>query len=232
MPTSLPIVLLINPNSNTETTRMMSDLATSGFNDHEVAVVGITAAAGPRMLIDPASLASSKIHVVEAVKNFLSGPHGARVVAIIVAAIGDPGRSELAHELDIPVVGIGEAAILAAAAQGREFGMATSTPLLVPSLTELVETHQKSGSFCGVQLTESDPQILAADPSAQFLELKEAVLRSVQSGAKAVIIAGGPLSETALRLSQEDIAAIIQPIHSACDLVRKRLNIRSVSSIS
>ncbi|WP_434614407.1 aspartate/glutamate racemase family protein [Arthrobacter sp. A5] len=66
------------------------------------------------------------------------------------------------RELTIPVVGIGEAAILAASQHGRRFGMATTTPLLVTSLTELVMEHQRTEYFCGVRLTESDPLTLAA----------------------------------------------------------------------
>lgn len=102
--------------------------------------------------------------------------------------------------------------------------MATSTPLLVPSLGKLVEEHSCAGHFCGVKLTVSGPLALAADPQEQFLELRTAVEESVASGAQAVIIAGGPLSETARKLSAENIAVIIEPIPSACRLVLKRLD--------
>ncbi|MCY0903327.1 aspartate/glutamate racemase family protein [Arthrobacter sp. H14-L1] len=223
MSAKVPLVLLVNPNTNTSTTLMMRELAAAEFTDSDLLVVGITALAGPRMLIDPANLDGAKVHVREVVKDYLSGPDGSRVIAIIVAAIGDPGRAELSLELAIPVVGIGEAAILAASRNGRRFGMATSTPLLVPSLTELVMAHQRTEYFCGVRLTESDPLTLAANPEAQFLELQAAVRRCVADGAKAVIIAGGPLSETARRLSKEPNAAIIEPLPSACQLIRERL---------
>ncbi|MDO5752909.1 aspartate/glutamate racemase family protein, partial [Arthrobacter sp.] len=119
--------------------------------------------------------------------------------------------------------GIGEGSIWAASQNGRLFGMATSTPLLVPSLTQLVVDHGGDSQFRGVQLTASGPLVLAADPEKQFHELRDAVFASVDDGAQAVIIAGGPLSEMARRLTAEHVAAIIEPVPSACELVMKRL---------
>ncbi len=230
MCTKFPLVLLVNPNTNTSTTLMMRDLAAAEFTNSDLKVVGIRALEGPRMLIDPENLEVAKVHVQKVVKDYLSGPDGSRVIAIIVAAIGDPGRAELSLELAIPVVGIGEAAVLAASQNGRRFGMAASTPLLVPSLADMVMTHQRTEYFCGVRLTESDPLTLAANPEAQFQELQAAVLQSAADGAKAVIIAGGPLSETARRLSKERVAAIIEPIPSACQLIRERLKTNDLTT--
>lgn len=218
------VILIVNPNSNTATTEMMRDLAEHELSGSGVEVVGLTALHGPKMLIDPENLKASAAHVLDVVRSYLAGPDGSKVCAIIVAAIGDPGRQELSEEVSVPVVGIGEAAILAASEGGRSFGMATSTPLLVPSLGQLVEEHSRAEHFCGVKLTVSEPLALAADPEEQFRQLRAAVQESVASGAQAVIIAGGPLSETARRLSAENIAAVIEPIPSACRLVLKRLD--------
>ena len=224
MPTNSRVVLIVNPNTNASTTAMMRDLAAAELRESGLEVVGLTALHGPKMLIDPESLDISAVHVRDVVRSYLDGPSGSDVAAIIVAAIGDPGRGELSEEVEIPVVGIGEAAILAASEGGRKFGMATSTPLLAPSLSQLVDEHGRTGHFCGVKLTETGPLALAADPQQQFLELRQAVLESVASGAQAVIIAGGPLSETARKLSAENIAAIVEPIPSACRLILERLH--------
>lgn len=217
------IVLLVNPNTNQDTTTMMAGLAAAELADTDLHVVGITAALGPRMLITPDALRASAEHVCRAVREFLDGPSGGRVAAVVVAAIGDPGRAELAASLAVPVVGIGQASILAASVNGRPFAMATSTPLLADSLAELVHAAGRSAGFLGISLTESGPLELAADPEAQFHELRAAVMRAANDGAKAVIIAGGPLSEAARRLALEGPAEIIEPIPSACQLVCSRL---------
>ncbi|MCA4134759.1 aspartate/glutamate racemase family protein [Arthrobacter sp. M4] len=223
-------VLLVNPNSNSKTTAMMAELAAAQLEPHGFDVVGLTAAAGPAMIIDPGALAESQPHVRSAVLDYLSGPDlsgrdGGSVAGVIVAAIGDPGRAELHEALELPVVGIGQGSIHAAARGNRKFGMATSTPLLAESLEKLVAAHGKSELFTGVRLTDSEPLVLAADPERQYLELAAAVEQSTLDGAEAVIIAGGPLSATALRLAQTTTAEIVQPVPSACRLLLERLGV-------
>lgn len=209
-------VLLINPNTNKATTALMTGLAREVLEPRGFDVVGLTAAAGPAMITDPEALTESAVQVQMGARQYIAGPDGGNVAAVIVAAIGDPGRAGLEKDLDVPVVGIGQASILAAAADSRRFGMATSTPLLVEALGKLVAAHGKSELFTGVRLTPSEPLVLAADPEQQFRELAGAVQESVDDGALAVIIAGGPLSETARRLAQVSMARIIEPIPSAC----------------
>ncbi|WP_426299838.1 aspartate/glutamate racemase family protein [Arthrobacter sp. R-11] len=219
-------VLLVNPNSNSRTTAMMAELAEEALTPRGFDVVGLTAAGGPAMIIDPESLAASAAHVRTAVLDYLAGPDGGTVAAVIVSAIGDPGRESLEQELDVPVLGIGQGSIHQASKGGRRFGMATSTPLLADSLAALVGLHGKSEAFSGVRLTASEPLVLAADPERQYQELATAVGDSTAlDGAEAVIIAGGPLSETARRLARTTTAEIIQPVPSACALLLERLGV-------
>ncbi|MFJ5956792.1 aspartate/glutamate racemase family protein [Paenarthrobacter sp. NPDC092416] len=228
MDTKQRTVLLVNPNTNSNTTAMMTDLAKETLTPRGLRVAGITAAAGPAMIVDPVSLAESEAHVRDAVHGYLSGPDGGSVAAVVVAAIGDPGRARLAEELNVPVVGIGQGSIHAAAhtpdGQLRNFGMATSTPLLVDALGKLVAEHGFPDQFVGVRLTDSEPLVLAADPERQFQELARAVQQSTKvDGAQAVIIAGGPLSATARRLVEATAVEIIEPVPSACRLVIAQL---------
>jgi allantoin racemase len=217
-------VIVVNPNSNQRTTDLMTGIAAEILNPEGLDVVGLTAAEGPAMIIDPVSLQVSATYVQAAVHSYLRNTGGSTVVAVIVAAIGDPGRGALASDLDIPVVGIGQGSIDAAASSGRRFGMATSTPLLAGSLGSLVEEHGQTQWFTGVRLTPSEPLVLAADPEQQFQELLGAVRKaSLDDGAEAVIIAGGPLSETARRLASAGVAEIIQPVPSACSMVLRVL---------
>ena len=199
---------------------MMAELARNYLTSAGLAVEGLTVGHGPSMIVDPTTLEESAQHVADAVRRRLAGPRTEPVVAVIIAAIGDPGREQLAAELDVPVVGIGQASILMAANGGRRFGMATSTPLLVDSLTCLVEEHGRSERFTGVRLTASDPVVLAASAEQQYLELATAVRACVeQDGAETVIIAGGPLSQTARRLAALDLVQIVEPVPSASKLV-------------
>ncbi|MFP5311486.1 MAG: aspartate/glutamate racemase family protein [Actinomycetes bacterium] len=215
----------MNPNSNQRTTQLMAGIAAGILEPEGLEVIGLTAAEGPAMIIDPQALQDSARHVQAVVNSYLEGPDGSAVVAVIVAAIGDPGRSAIAAALDVPVVGIGQGSIAAAVGSGRRFGMATSTPLLADSLDLLVSEHGQKHWFTGVRLTPTDPLTLARDPEQQFRELLGAVQQaSREDGAEAVIIAGGPLSETARRLAATGIADIIQPVPSACSMVLRVLS--------
>ena len=213
-------VLVVNPNSNAETTAMMCDFARAELPGAEV--VGATARGGPRMIVDPDALRASRRYVVAQALRHLEE---AEYDAIVVAAIGDPGRSELADLLGgaVPVVGIGQASVLAASAGRRPFGMATSTPELAGSLAALAAEHGGGARFTGVELTPGAPLELAADPERQFEELRDCAAASAARGAESVIIAGGPLSATARRIADLGIARIVEPIPSACALVREVL---------
>ncbi|MBP2351822.1 Asp/Glu/hydantoin racemase [Kribbella aluminosa] len=229
----MPTVVLVNPNTNAQTTAMMTELVRPELAAAGLTVEGITVAHGPRMLADPVVLAAAEAHVVDAVRRRLAvdradhgQPRDDEVVGVIVAAIGDPGRDRLEDELELPVIGIGQASILAAARGGRRFGMATSTPLLAGSLTALVARWGHSDTFTGVRLTESEPLVLAADPERQFHELAVAVRACAADGAEAVIIAGGPLSGTARRLAELNLTPIVEPLPTAAALALTDLRSR------
>jgi allantoin racemase len=219
-------VLLVNPNTNSVTTEMMRSIAAQNLAGHGVQVVGATAAAGPPMIVDPVALEQSAVHVRAAVLEHVSAAGASGIAAVVVGAIGDPGRRELEEELSVPVIGIGQASILAAGRGGRRFGMATSTPLLRGSLARLVVEHGLGDQFTGVRLTSSDPLVLAADPDRQCEEMAQAVARCARDdAAEAVVIAGGPLSETGRRLARTSSVEIVEPVPSACRLLRARLGL-------
>lgn len=223
-PHSARLVLLINPNSNADTTAMMQSSAQEQLATDSLRVVGLTAAGTPPMITDPFALEAAVGPVLATVHEYLAGPRGSEVSAIIIGAMGDPGRAELAAGLPIPVIGIGQAAILEASNGGRRFAMATSTPELVGSLTALVQTHRRTEWFCGVELTGSGPLELAQDTEEQFRQLREAARAATARGASAVIIAGGPLSEMARRIAESEAVDIIEPVPSACRMVRDALS--------
>lgn len=212
-------VLVVNPNSNEATTQMMCRFAQAELPEFEV--IGATAAGGPKMIVEETALAQSRRYVVAAALRALE--EDPQIEGVMVAAYGDPGRDVLEDLLDIPVVGIGKSSILEASANGRTFGIATSTPGLAAPISAMANAVKGDAPFVGVSLTASEPTVLAADPERQFEELREAVQDCVDLGAEAVIIGGGPLSETARRLAELEIGVIVEPVPSACALLRREL---------
>jgi allantoin racemase len=211
-------ILVINPNTSARTTEMMVSVAQplvpSGFN-----IVGVSAAHGVPMIVNEFDLAASIIEVVRIGREKASG-----VGAIMVAAFGSSGADILRQTVRIPVIGIGEAAIMEAAAGERRFGIATTTPALVGSIEAGVRKLSLERNFTGVRLPDGDPLTLAASPAKQDAALIKASADCIElDGAEAVVIGGGPLSASAARLRHRFTNDIIEPVPAAIRYLLKHL---------
>lgn len=214
----MPSILLINPNTSVRSTEMMVSVARPllppGFT-----IRGACAARGSAMILDAAGLAVAEEEVVRIGTEEAGGAD-----AVLVAAFSEPGARRLRALLPVPVVGIGEAAIREAAAGGRRFGIATVTPGLVGSIEGIVDELGLAAAFAGVRVPDCDPLRLAANPAAQDEALARAARECIAlDGAEAVVIGGGPLSETAARLRQRFETAIVEPIPAAVRALLDRL---------
>lgn len=184
-----------------------------------VVLTGAEASRGPPMIVDPAALAAAAEEVVR-----IGAAAAGTVDGIVVAAFGDPGLASLRRLVPIPVVGIGEAAINEAAQDGRRFGIATTTPALVPAIAALVEALGCGSGFTGVRVPDAEPLRLAANPAAQDRALAEAATRCIEEdGAESVVIGGGPLSSSAARLRAVFAVPIIEPVPAGLRRLLRKL---------
>ena len=69
--------------------------------------------------------------------------------------------------------------------------------------------------FTGVELTTTDPLVLAEDPAACREELDAVVRRCLSAGAQRVVIGGGPLSDAAADLAGRYPDVIVEPLTAA-----------------
>ncbi|MDV9192744.1 aspartate/glutamate racemase family protein, partial [Streptomyces sp. SR27] len=145
---------------------------------------------------------------------------GGDCAALLVGAFGDPGLAALRAATDVPVVGLGEAALKEAAADGTPFGIATTTPLLADAITAQVTALGLADRYTGLRLTTGTPEHLSAEPELLVARLEGAVRACVErDGARAVVIGGGPLGEAAEELRTRCAAGIVAPIPAACRAV-------------
>lgn len=212
------LIRLINPNTSQATTVMMTAIARAVL-PATYQIEGVTARTGVTMIVDDLQLARSAAGVVE-----LGQAGSGQLAGVIIIAFGDPGLGELREKLGIPVVGICEASMLEASANGRRFGIATVTPRLVDSFAAKAKALGIGGLFTGTRLTEGDPLALVTDPQ----QLEEALAGAVQKcfaddGAEAVIIGGGPLGQAAIGLGRRFAAPVIAPIPAAVKMLVARL---------
>ena len=196
------IIVLINPNSNEAATRSMAELAQAEIGDAAI-VEGRSNTGAPALLTTPEDMANAIPGVVATGTEAASDP---RVAALIVSAFSDPGLPELRAAVDIPVFGIGEEVFHEAARDGRPFGIVTVTPdeELIESFRQKAASLGYEAQYRGTRVTPGDPAEMVEDPERLDAALAEAVNRSVaEDGAEAVIMGGGPLSASALRLQPQ-----------------------------
>ncbi|MFK0227392.1 aspartate/glutamate racemase family protein [Streptomyces sp. NPDC090303] len=206
-------VVLINPNTSAATTATMTALARRALGP-ALPVRGVTAARGPRMLTDPEALRAAAPEVLAAGRRAVREGDCA---ALLVAAFGDPGLAALRAAVRVPVVGLGEAALLEAADGGTPFGIATVTPLLADSIHARVTALGLADRYTGLRLTAGAPERLAADPELLLDRLEHAVRACAErDGARAVVIGGGPLGEAAEVLRARCAVQVVAPIPAAC----------------
>ncbi|MFC7929835.1 aspartate/glutamate racemase family protein [Streptomyces cinereoruber] len=202
----------MNPNTSAATTAMMTAIARRALGPAHP-VRGVTVARGPRMLTDPAALRAAAPEVLAAG----AAAAGGDCTALLVAAFGDPGLAALRAATGLPVVGLGEAALLEAAADGAPFGIATTTPLLADAITARVAELGLSDRYTGLRLTVGAPERLSADPAVLLDRLERAVRACAErDGARTVVIGGGPLGEAAEELGARCAVRIVAPIPAAC----------------
>lgn len=210
-------LLLINPNTSAATTDAMLAIA-RGAAPAGVAIEGATALFGAPLITQETELATA----ADAVLQRLSVSALAGVNGVVIAAFGDPGLDRARAHLDCPVTGIAEAGMAEAAADGRAFAVATTTPDLAAAISALAVRYGYGDRFRGVWLTPGDPAALMADSGRLEAALEQASRQAIDAGAAAIVIGGGPLALAARALAPKLPAPIIEPIPAAIRLALRR----------
>ncbi|NVP58619.1 aspartate/glutamate racemase family protein [Mycoplana rhizolycopersici] len=207
------LVVLFNPNTSSTTTAEMVAIA------HETArnwadVEGRTADFGAPIIINPPDLDTASL-AVDAFADRMAET-GWPADAIVIGAFGDPGLAALRLRAPVPVVGIGESAIAEASAGGRPFSIVTTTPELETSIRRQVEGLGVCRQLRSIRLTPGVPAEVMADADRLDRELGRLISQVMaEDGAKAVLVAGGPLSAAARRLDLRFAPPIIDPVTTA-----------------
>ena len=122
-------------------------------------------------------------------------PGAAPVDAIVVAAFGDPGMPALKELAAVPVIGITEAALCAAALQGHRFSIIAISDRIKPWYRECVEGFGLAGRLASIRsINESLNGIGAVQQDFKETLLALSLQAVTEDGADVVILAGAPLA--------------------------------------
>lgn len=132
-------LLLINPNTSTHVTQRMVDTAQHSVGS-KARITGVTATEGPRIV---GSRAENVLAAQQALQ--LGIEHAAGADAVILAISTDAGLWALREVLDIPVLGMLQASVLAAAQLGQRIGLMTLGAHMLPVYQEQLRLYQLDG---------------------------------------------------------------------------------------
>lgn len=217
-------IVVINPNTNPATTTETVALTRQACGEN-AEVEGMTAPFGSRFLSDQRELDTAAIAVAEMVTQL--AVDGRRRTGIMIAAFGDPGLDDARRLFTGPVVGIGEAGLLAGAADGRPFSIVTTTVGLGTLIEQMADDLGFAGQLRSVRRTPSHPSRLIGEPDLLFAELSLAAEQAVSlDGAQAIVIGGGPLAKFAKGIEHGLGVPVIDPIAAAVGSLMHQFELR------
>jgi allantoin racemase len=189
---------LLNPNTDRHHTEAMAGVARAVLP----AGCDVLAVTAPR---GPSSIESAADTVVAAAE--VAGMVGAHpdVDAYLIACFGDPGLAAARELAAVPVVGIGEAAYIAAGLVAGRFAVITTLRRGIPELEDAIAAHGIASRCAGVLALE----IPVAEQGAAFPDTTDAIVAASRTaveerGADALILACGGMADVA-RVVQEAV---------------------------
>jgi len=167
-----------------------------------------------------------------AVLEVLADHHGTCDAAII-SAFGDPGLSAARELMDIPVVGVSEAAFLFAYTQGRRYSIICLTKRLRTWYMECAAEHGLDGRMVSARaLTVPVPDITRAKLDLVDELVEQCRLAVEEDDAEVVILGGGPVAGLAHEIAPRLPVPVLDGISCAVKLAESlvQLDLKSPKS--
>lgn len=183
-----PKFLIANPNTSERITQSMVEIARRLAGDR-AEIVGATAPFGAPALETEADLETAELAVLSMMEAHEDCD------GVLVAAFGDPGLHAARRASKVPVEGLGESGILAAAEGNRRFAILTLGPALKPAIEKKVDQMGLSMQLAAIDFLSCGVLDLAREPTRYLGEMNlkiEALAK--HAGAEAVLLAGAPFA--------------------------------------
>lgn len=211
---------LLNPNTNTATTDLMTSIA-QNLCPQGVEVQGHTMMLGPSIITNEEALEAAAKQVVTVGVGVASDG----VDALIVSAFGDPGLKALRNRVNIPVIGIAEAGMAEAAAGRRKFSIITTTPDLKDSILQTVARYGHHDDLASLRISDGDASQVMSDARRMSAALVAIAHKCEADGAQALLLGGGPLARAALAVAKAIPLPIVEPVSAGIRQALKTLGL-------
>jgi Asp/Glu/hydantoin racemase len=219
-------LLVINPNTSADVTALIeAEAVRSAGPDTELLVR--TAGHGVEYIETRFESLIAAGAVAEIIAEH-TRPGADPVDGVVVAAFGDPGMPALKELANVPVIGITEAALCAAALQGHRFSIIAISDRIKPWYRDCVERFGLLGRLASIR---SINETLNSIGSVQqdFKETLLALSRQAvaEDGADVVILAGAPLAGLARELEGEIPVPVVDGISAGIRMAEAVVGLQS-----
>ena len=195
-------ILLINPNTSVSVTALVADHVRRHLRDagdEPVELVPVTARFGAAYIASRAALAIAGHAALDALAEHVEGCDAA-----YLACFGDPGLAALREISPVPVTGMVEASVEAAAQRASRFAIVTGGAAWRPMLEEIVAGLGHAPGLVAVRTVAPTGGEIARDPESALAGLVAACRACAEEdGAGAVILGGAALAGLAERIQPD-----------------------------
>jgi allantoin racemase len=210
--TGRPRLLIVNPNTSAAVTRWLADEAERVAHDR-VEIAAVNAPSGLAAIETPQDL----IRATQVVVGAIEAEAGAD--AAIIGAFGDPGLIEARARLSIPVVGLGEAG-LKAAANGRRFSIVTLGEAMRAALAERVRSLGLNDRLAEIRILPIAIPDMIANRDAHFGAIAYAIRRCTGD---AVLLGGAPLAGLGKKMTEETGVTVLDGVEASVTAAMRML---------
>ncbi|MDQ0077491.1 aspartate/glutamate racemase family protein [Arthrobacter oryzae] len=151
-----------------------------------------------------------------------------RIDGVVVAAFGDPGMPALKELTDVPVIGITEAALCAAALQGHRFSIIAISDRIRPWYLDCVERFGLGGRLASIRsINESLNGIGSVQHDFKKTLLALSRQAVAEDGADVVVLAGAPLAGLARELRGQIPVPVVDGISAGIRMAEAVVGLQS-----
>jgi allantoin racemase len=197
-------LLIVNPNTSVSVTRWLAEEA-KRVAGGRAEIAGVNAPSGLSAIQTPDDLLQAAKVIVGTIEA------DAAADVAIIAAFGDPGLTEARARLSIPVVGLGEAG-LGAAANGRRFSIVTLGEAMRAALVERVRSLGLEDRLAEIRILPVSIPEMIANREAHLGALDDAIRACAGD---AVLLGGAPLAGLGVKMARETGLTVLDGVEAS-----------------
>ena len=206
---SPPRLLIVNPNTN-EAVAAWLEAEARRVAGGAFAIAAVCAPSDLAAIETPEDVLRAAVAVVS---TLAAEP---RLAGAVIGAFGDPGLDEARAALPLPVVGLGEAGILAAAAKGR-FAIVTLGAAMRAPIAERAAKLGVADRLADVAILPVTIAEMVADRGRHRTVIRDAIRNAP---APTVLMGGAPFAGLAAWLSAETGTIVLDGVEACIDALR------------